>query len=67
MTPIQIILLIVIVIAFSGLFIKEQFYGMSPGTLDQLRSTGTEHPDMVYVRRIPDDVWSANKGGLFLI
>ncbi len=67
MSPLKLILLIVIVIAFSGLFIKEQFFGMSPGTLDQLRSTSTEHPDMVYIRRVPDDIWAANKGGMYLI
>ncbi len=67
MSPLKVILLIVIVIAFSGLFIKEQFFGMSPGTLDQLRSTSTEHPDMVYIRRVPDNIWAANKGGLFII
>ncbi len=67
MTPLQIILLIVIILAFSGLIVKEQFYGMSPGTMDQLRSTSTEHPDMVYIRRVPDNIWSANNGGLFLI
>ena len=67
MCPIKTILLIVIILAFSGLVIKEQFYGMSPGTMDQLRSTSTEHPDMVYIRRVPEDIWSANRGGLFLI
>ncbi len=40
---------------------------MSPGTLDQLRSTSTEHPNLVYIRRLPEDIWSANKGGLYLI
>ncbi len=67
MCPIKTILLIVIILAFSGLVIKEQFYGMSPGTLDQLRSTSTEHPNLVYIRRLPEDIWSANKGGLYLI
>lgn len=67
LSTLQTIILIVIIVAFGGLVIKEQFYGMSPGTLDQLRSTSTEHPDMVYIRRVPDDMWAANKGGLYLI
>jgi hypothetical protein len=67
MCPIKTILLIVIILAFSGLVIKEQFYGMSPGTMDQLQSTSTEHPDMVLIRRVPNDIWSTNKGGLYLI
>ncbi len=67
LTTAQGIILIFIALAFSGLIVVEYFYGMSPGTMDQLRSTSTEHPDMVYIRRRPEDIWSANKGGLFLI